>query len=89
MYKSSFVPFIYVLCINKLQKSYEEMWSTLKEKELKLNPKLVIVDFGCAAITAVKKHFSKLKSIHVFSIWGKMNGDTYKIVDFKVNIVRI
>lgn len=51
------VPLLYVLMTDKLEKSYDEIFSVLQRLQPKLNPTDVTVDFEKAAINSINKAF--------------------------------
>lgn len=56
-YQQHHIPLIYVLCLNKAQKTYENIFRILLQLEPDIKPRHVIFDFEMAVINATKKWF--------------------------------
>lgn len=55
------VPLIYVLMPNKQERSYERVFTTLKQNLPRWTPLTMIVDFEIAVINVIRKIFSDVK----------------------------
>lgn len=58
------IPLLYVLMTDKLQETYDEIFTVLKEIQPRLNPTDVVVDFEMAAINAIHANFSQEIEVH-------------------------
>ena len=68
-------PAVYALLPAKTQEVYESMFELLishaETKEIRLNPKFIMVDFELASINTLKQNFQMLKQLGVFFIFVK------------------